>query len=279
MATVFMTDPATGRVAFYDEPTTSGSITDPNSARNAPLNSPTSNLQYIYYHSDFDPMELLASPYSISVNHDLIPTATDSTDRTVAPARYDTYTDNYAVLNHGLGYVPDFFIVSGGDTIHPGFPIQYNTTNGAARYITPYATTSEIRFYEVGAQTSVALPAITISYSLIVLKRPPAPSGTVLFEFEPVSGVTTMARGKFSSDRQYLQVTGGATVFSLPLGRTIDLNNGTSRSVSSSSTRDPVPDDVAVALIRLDTGAFVFGPSANYKGSFVGDPFLGISAP
>ncbi|MET3899663.1 hypothetical protein ABIB57_003625 [Devosia sp. UYZn731] len=276
---VLMFDPITARIALYTEPTLAGDPFDPNSARNAPLNSPAANLPSLYYHSDYDPMEVAVGPTDVLITHTAIPAGSGAPDAATINSQlvYGGYTQDRSLLAHGLPYVPDFLVVVGTQTLHPGYPVQYNALDGRARCVTAYATATEIRIYETGIQTSSVLAAVNVTYTVIVLKRPPAPVGSVLFEFDPVTGITTMARGKFSSNRRYLQIVAGGSPFGFPLGRTIDLANGTFRSVQPDGTiRDVVP---AAFKLSFGFGGPNFGPAGNYNGSFTGDPQIQVQAP
>src|SRR5690606_10480242 len=100
-----------------------------------------------------------------------------------------------------------------------------------------------------GVQTSNILAAVDVTYTLLILRRPPAASGDTLFDFNPDTGVVEMAFGKFRSDRRYLQVVPGGTPFGIPLGRTMHFKNGTFRSVSpSGAVRDIVPSTFRISF-------------------------------
>ncbi len=279
MTTVFQIDPVTARCALFDEPVASGAFDDPNSARNAPLNSPATNLAYLYYHSDYDPMEVAFQQSAIAISHALIPAGSAPGGPGVAAdfQQYGNYVADQLLFTHNLGYVPDFLLASGQNIIHPGYPIQYDSASGRARCVTAYANTTQIRIWEFGIQTSLSLAATNVNYNLIVLRQPPAPSGNILYEFDGVTGLITMAKGKFSSDRKYLQIVAGGTPFGFPLGRTIDLGNGTFRSVAPDGTiRDVVP---ATFRVSFGSGTPTFGPNGNYNGAFTGDGSYQVQAP
>ena len=279
MAIVFMTDPDTGRCALYEEPTTTGSADDPNSARNAPLNSPSDNLQYLYFHSDYDPMEVAIGPVDVTVNHGSIAASSASGGDvgTITTGQvYGGYTSDYAVYTHGLGYIPDFLAVVGSDIMHPGYPVQF-ASDGRCRFVTFYATTTEIRAYEFAIQTASTLSAVSVEYSLLILRPPPAPSGNVLMDFDPDTGIVTMGKGKFSSDRKYLQIVTGGSPFALPTGKTVDLDNGTFRSVAADGTlRDIVPSSFGISFGAYGSQS---GGPGNYGGSFTGETVIQVQAP
>jgi len=279
MVDVFMTDPATGRCALYTEPVNMGDFDDPNSARNAPLNNPGANLQYLYFHSDYDPMEVAFGPTTVAVSHGTIPAGSPSGG--IAGLNngrvFGGYSTSHVLLTHSLGYEPDFFILQGLNAVHPGYPIQFDSADGRSRNVTAYATTSQIILYEYGVQTSNALAGLSVNYTTLVLKRPPAASGDILMDFDPVSGIVKMGLDKFSSDRRYLQIVSGGSPFSLPLDRTIDLANGAPRSVSpDGAIRDVIP---ASFSISYGYGPPTFGPGGDYNGTFTGSPSIQVQAP
>lgn len=281
MAVVFMTDPVTGRCALYEEPPGGGDANNPNSARNAPLNNPATNLQYLYFHSDYDPMEVAIGPTAFGITHGAIPAGSGPGGAVSVNNSqvYGNYVQDYAVLTHGLGYVPDFMLLSGSNVIHPGYPVQFDSADGRARCITAYATTTQIRFWEFGIQTSNVMPSVMVNYSIIVLRQPPAPVGNILMDFVLATGILKMARDKFQSDRRYLQIVAGGSPFGFPLGRTIDLGNGTFRSVApDGSIRNPIPNTFRIAFGSAVT-AYVYGPDGNYNGSFAGEGAIQVQAP
>ncbi len=274
-----MNDPATGQWALFTEPNGSGLMEEADAPRNAPLNNPNGNLQHLFYHSDYDPMEVAIGPLPISIDHPEIAAGTGPGGAATVNAGqvYGNHAVDHVLLNHGLGIVPDFMLLLGSHVIHPGFPVQYDSADGRARCVTAFATNSQIFLREFGVQTSNAMPALTVSYTILVLRQPPPASGDVLFEFEPDTGVVRMAREKFRSDRRYLQIVAGGSPFGLPTGRTLDLDNGTFCSVSpDGSVRSPVP---AALRVSFGFGPAEFGPDGNYKGTFIGEPAVLVQAP
>lgn len=272
-------DPQGGRIAIYEVPTDDGDPDDPEAPCNAPLNDPENNLQYLYFHSDFDPMEVAFGPLNVTVSHLSIPAGSgsggvNSFGQTMV---YGNIVRTHELYTHNLGYKPTFFLIVGSDVLHPGFPVQYDVADGRARCVTAYATTSKIMLEERGVQTTNSMAAQNVTYTLLILRRPPAPSGNTLFDFNPETGVVEMAFGKFRSDRHYLQVVAGGTPFGIPLGRTLHFKNGTSRSVSpTGAIRDIVP---STFRISFGPGGPVYGPSGNYNGSFSGEGFVSVQAP
>jgi hypothetical protein len=272
-------DPQGGRIAIYEVPTDVGDPDDPEADCNAPLNDPANNLQYLHFHSDYDPMEVAFGPTDVVINHASIaagsgPGGVASFNSLMA---YGSIVRTHELFDHDLGYPPDFFLIVGDDVVHPGFPVQFDAGDGRARCVTAYATNAKIMLHEFGVQTSNTLAAVDVTYTVVILKRPPAPSGTILFDFDPETGIVEMAFGKFRSDRSYLQIVAGGSPFGVPLGRTIDYDNGTFRSTSPSGVnRDIVPSSFKISV---GFGGPVYGPSGDYGGSFDGEGFISVQAP
>lgn len=274
-----MTDPNTGRCALFDEPVPTGDPTDPNSARNAPLNNVATNLQHIYFHSDLDPMEVAIDTGPITVSHGTIPAVPvpgQDSSAVQSGQTYGGYTASSVVYTHNLGYIPDVLAIVDDDILSPAYPIQ-SASDGRCRFVSFEATATQILIHEIAMQTGNPLSGITVDYTFLILSPPPSPSGNILMDFNPATGIVTMGRGKFSSDRKYLQIVSGGSPFALPTGKTVDLNNGTFRSISASGlARDIVPTTFAISMGALNAE---YGPSGNYKGTFTGEPVIQVQAP
>ncbi|WP_297105122.1 hypothetical protein [uncultured Devosia sp.] len=282
MAIVFMTDPTTGRCALYDENGSTGDFNDPNSARNAPLNSPASHLDKVYFHSDFDYMEVSHGPTAVTVNHAALSIGAAPPGQ-IFPFGYTTAAADHLLLTHSLGYPPLALVIYDGNVCWPGMPVQADA-GGGARFVTAYVTNTELRLYEFASVGSGGLPAVSREYTVLVFRAPPAPSGDVLLDFDPATGVVQMGLGKFDSSRRYLQVVPGGSPFGLSLGRTIDLNNGAPRAVRPDGTSyDPVPSGLQLGLGRGAMGiadyGYVYGASMAYGGSFTGSGSVQVQAP
>jgi hypothetical protein len=281
MVDVFFMDPETGDTALFVDPGGGGQWDDINAPMNRPAKSPLNWLSHLYFHSSLDPMEVAVGPQVVNVSHASIP-AGSGADGVLTwdnSQFYGGWSTTHTLLNHGLGYPPDFLLLSGSNVIHPGYPIQFDSSDGRSRCVTAYATSSQILLYEFGIRATNAMAAVTVPYTVIVLRRPPAPTGNVMFEFEPDDGLVRMGKEKFRSDRRYLQVVAGGSPFGLPTGKTIDLKNGTFRSVApNGSARDVVPSTFRVAFGEYFT-SLGFGPDGNYNGSFSGTPSVQVQAP
>lgn len=283
MPIAFMTDPVTGRVALYDEAPGGGDFDNPNSMRNRPLNDPKNWLSHIYFHSDFNYLEVVQGPTVVTVNHPSVAAIPAPPGATVNSGWASSVAD-HALLTHGLGYPPIVFVAQGNNIIWPGMPVQVDGIGGM-RCATVYVTNTQVRLFETAAVGNSALVATNINYTVIVIKDPPAPSGSILFDFEPITGIVRMGREKFNSLRRYMQVVSGGTPFGISYGgRTIDLKNGAPRSVRPDGTAfDPILSALAIAIARIGLNGTnwgtTFGGSMAYNGSYTGPGSIQVQAP
>lgn len=243
MAIVFMTDPDTGRCALYDENGTSGALDDANSARNAPLNSPASHLDKVYFHSDFDYYQV-HSITTVNVSHASVAAASTVVATQPSITRVGQVVKTHIdLVTHGLGYEPAYMIVSDGCLI--GQSSQIQVASGKNRRVSPYATATKIRLLDVGISSDSALVSLARTYTVIVFRAPTADS-TYLFDWDPETGALIMGLGKFRGALQALRRTliSDASPFDIPVGRTSDIRNGVSKTVLADGTvyANPVYD-------------------------------------
>lgn len=297
MTVVLQADPATYKVAIFDEAVGGGDPASPTSARNRPLLDPANWLANIYFHSDLDNMEV-HSDTTVPVSHPAVGGVTTGgmdgggnnisggETQNAANLRYRRSTADYALVNHNLGYIPDAFAVVGSQALFPGMPVQ-TQGDGRGRYCTVYLTSTQVRLFEWSSVSASDLPALTLSYRVIVLARPRDPSGAILFDYDPASGRVTMARGRFDSTRNYLQVVPGGSPFGIPYGKTIDLKNGAPRFVRPDGTIfEPVPSTLKgkfVVSYTEDRTVKTYNPgyknSMAYNGAFTGPQQILVQAP
>jgi hypothetical protein len=270
-----------GEVALFDEPNQTGSVFDIDAARNAPLKTPASNLDKVYFHSALDYMEVL-SETTKTINHAAVSGAAADPDAAV-PMNFNKAqaTHTLVTFSPALSYVPDVLIVIDDNVMQPGMPIQSSGNN--MRYAMPEVSTSAVKISEWSIVGTSGLSAVSRTYKIIVLKRPPDASGKVLFDFDASTGIVTMGLDKFDSSRRYLQVVPGGSPFGITYGPSIDLNNGAPRSVDPDGTiQEPVPDTAKFRWRvehRFGTYTGSYGASMNYKGSFAGSPAILVQAP
>lgn len=279
MAIVFMTDPSTGRCCLYDENGTTGDANNPNATRNAPLNSPASHLDKIYFHSDFDYLEVHATTTK-TISHASVAAGSLPVTQSVKFG-WNAASADHLLLAHSLGYAPFALVAVGDNIIWPGMAVQ-TAADGGARYASVYCTTTGVYLYEWASIGASTLAATSLDYDVIIFRDPPAASGSVLVDFDPSTGVVTMGKGKFNSSRNYLQVVSGGTPFGLSLGRTIDLNNGAPRAVRPDGTTfDPVPSTLKLGIYGgpVQSAPASFGSAMNYGGSYTGPTAIEVQAP
>jgi len=270
-----MSDPITGRVALYEEAPGGGDPQDPNSAMNAPLNNPVTWFANLYFHSDFNYMEVSHGPATVNVSHPSVSTI-PSIGGTISFGWGSAIAD-HALYAHGLGYAPLALVALGNNILWPGMPVQVQG-DGGMRFCTIYTDATHVRMYEFASVGSANLGAVSLDYTLLVFRDPPAPTGNILFDFEPVAGTIQMGLNKFNSIRRYLQVVAGGSPFGISQGgRTIGLSNGSPRAFRpDGSYYEPIPANTRSALSRTDlrgtNWGSVYGNDMAYNGSFSGPP-------
>lgn len=276
MAIVFMTDPDTGRCALFEEAPGGGDVENPNSLGNRPLNDPVTWFANLYFHSDFNYMEVSHGPVSVSVTHPSIAPLPIPNGATVAFG-WGSGTANHVLLEHGLGYPPLVLVALGNNILWPGMPVQVQG-DGGQRFATVYSDATHVRLYEFASIGTSTLTAASLNYTLLVFRNPPVATGDIALEFDPSTGALQMGRGKFNSLRRYLQVVAGGTPFGMAYGgRTIDLANGAPRAFRpDGSYFEPVLAAAQIALNRQDlrgtNWGTIYGASMAYNGVFAGPP-------
>lgn len=279
---IYRNSKAADAVAIYDEAPGGGDPEDINALMHRPLLDPANWLSNIYFHSDLDYMEVSHGPTAVVVNHAAVAAGSPG-GANFGAATTMVYTGapaTHELLTHGLGYVPDFMVVVNDDVVYPGRAVQ-SLADGRTRSICAYADTNKIYLREWYIQSASVMPAISATYTVLVFKRPPAPSGNVLAHFTGATGVLKLAKGKFSSDRRYLQVRSGGLPFGFPLGKTIDRKNGAPRLVDPDGTiTETVPAaQKFVFATNYQTSGFSYGASAAYNGAFSGSAAIEVQAP
>lgn len=289
MAWVFMTDPDTQNIGLYDEPTSTGDFDDPDSARNAPLNDPENHLAQLYWHILLDNMEV-AFDEVVTVSHGSFTAGTAGAGETPQNAAfdYDTTMVDHDVYTHSLGYEPFVLVAIDDKMLAPGYPVQVPvSTNGSARYVTPYVTSTKVFLHEFRSRGAAGLSGIDIDYRLLIFKQQPDTEGNSpprLIDFDEGTGILKMGDGRWSSDRRYLQVVPGGTPFGLTYGRTLDLKNGAFRLArADGTTYDPIPNTVKQGIWasggEFETDTLVYGNAMNYDGTWTPDEIIEVQAP
>lgn len=252
MPHVMMNDPVTGRVAVFLENGTAGDPEDPNSSRNAPLNNPVAHLSKVRFHNEFDYYQV-HSITDVVANHPSVAGASATIATTPTFTRYGRVAKaSIDLLFHGLPYVPAYMIASGGVLIGQSSKIQADA-NGQ-RMVSPYATNEVIRLLDVAIVGGTAtLAGFPKAYQVIVFKNPVATSPWMA-DIDPAAGVFELGYGKWNGGLRQLRRTmsGDASPFDVPLGRTTDVRGGGSRTVLADGTGQTSP---------FYTGGFSGSPS------------------
>jgi len=254
--------PAEGIVACFNETPGGGNPKDINSPRNAPAKSPLLHLDRIAFHSDFYQYELAMPIQTVAVTHAAIPVATYSMQGAPIlpgygnPIGFTIYgqqiSGSNVLLTHGLGYTPLVMVAWSGRMVVSGTIVQFAGIS-SRRFVSVFANNSQVGINWSGYSDTAAMPAITVTYQVMVFRTPAPNPDLPLF-----SGNATqfqLGRGKVNSSSQYLRKRAALeSWFNFDLGRTVDLNNGGARVITGGN-------------VQSDT---------NYGGSFSGFPSVPV---
>lgn len=243
------------RCAIYEEAPGGGDALDPNSLMNRPVISPVAWLDNIYFHSDFDYYGTFIYQPSILVDHPVIPGIVTNIT-TFRTFEGQAVRNDHLLVQHNLGYVPNFFVIYNGRMIPHGTPVQ-SVDSGRQRFVTAYATTTQIRLSEVGYSNANSLAQISINYGVMVFANPNVNPAIETFLAEP--GNVIFGKGKFRMEWPHLRVVGsGDSPFAQATSATAGIGNG--------GIRVWPPNDSAIDF-------------NNYSGSFSSPPaFINVSA-
>lgn len=254
--------PAQNVVACFIEPNTTGNVDNFDAPRNAPVKTPQSHLDKIVFHSSFFQYEIAAGPSSVTINHTALagkatvwslPTGGlwiggDAPNSITVTTYGDTRETNIQLFNHGLGYIPKFMVALDNRRLPDGYIVQQESS-GAHRRVAIWADTTHIwlREFAVSGDVPQPLPAASRTYKVMVFRNSVPNPAKPLFGMD--GGNLIIARGIIDSGKKYLRRTGsGDTPFALNLGRTIDISNGGSRTMSGGiSVSEPRYNGSAVA--------------------------------
>lgn len=226
-------------VACFEEPNTLGDPLDFDAPRNAPAKTPKGHLPLIAWHSDFFQYQLQASVYTVNVTHPAVAGKVQTWGYgTTFGFLGDAVETNQTLITHSLGYEPLAFVVKDGVTVMSGLPVQHVPANGLRRTASSYVDNNVVGVKTVGISgyassgvASVSLPAITVTYQVMLFVASVADPGEPLFGND--GNKVVLARGKINTDYLYArQVDMLESYFSLDLGRTVDNSNGAARIIS-----------------------------------------------
>jgi hypothetical protein len=209
-----------GKVAIWEKPVSGDKF--------APFNNPMAYLSAIYFHSDLNYYGVAAKDLAKVINHAAV----------AATVSYPTYpggpsygavlygqivVTTHSLIVHNLGYVPKFFVAANNKLLPQGIPLQQE--GDRARFISAYATTTEIRLREVGMSSDAALSSVSLTYQVLVFRDVAADPALPLLSIKPDAVI--LDHGKFRNDQGHLrQVGNGESPFGISTGPCSDVRNG-----------------------------------------------------
>lgn len=208
----------------------------------------------VLFHSDFNYYGVVAKNLSVTINHAAIPGYTAMLNSTIIQGQ--KVETSYALLYHGLGYIPKYFVSYNGYMLPQGVPIQIDGVK--VRYVTAWADASYIYIYDAGFSSDTALAAISLLYKVVVFRNSSAVPGMPMLELNATADRYTFGQGKFQISQEHMRLAalGGDTPFALALGKTTDINHG------------------GVRVVPPGGSALTYGP---YGGSFSGSAFQSMT--
>lgn len=233
---VFRGFPAQGVVACYDETPGGGDIEDFDAPRNAPAKFPEQYLDRVIWHSALSQYEVALGPISVPVTHTAFAGSTQTFsiigDATVQLNVFGAQrTSDINLGAHGASGVPKIMLALSGRIIPEGFLVQNDGSTGVSRFVAPWADSTNTYIRELAVSSNSTLPAISLTYQLLVLRKRSA--DPLLPLFSGSSSSLQLGRGMIESSRSYLRKTGvGDSPFSLDNDIGIDAENGYVRSAS-----------------------------------------------
>lgn len=231
--TIRMFADATGCAIYEEAPGGGIDPLDPNDPMNRPFLNPMGWVDNILFHSDFNYYGVVASAMSVTITHPAV--AGKTTSRPYSPVSYtgQSVATSHLLLNHNLGYVPLFFVATGGQMIPHGTPTQ--VAGSAYRMVSAYATATQIRLRDLGISTAAALPSVSRTYQVLVFRSTAKVPGLKSLDLSP--GAAVFGQGKFQQAQAHLRaLLSGDTPFAVPLGRTAAIRNGSLRVRSANGS-------------------------------------------
>lgn len=193
----------------------------------APYKNPQVNASLVLFHSDFDYYGAVAWNMNRVINHPSVSGLSYKVSP-YEPASAEYYgrssITTHALITHNLGYVPKFFVAYSGQMIPHGTPIQTESGN-RARFVSAYATATQIRLKDIGISSASALSSVSRTYQVIVFRDSVADMALPLLRLSPDDVV--MGQGKFRTQWPHLRAVGaGDSPFAQATGRTAAIRNG-----------------------------------------------------
>lgn len=211
------------RCAIYEEAPGGGDPSDPTSQMNRPVLNPTAWLDNVKFHSDLNYFGIAAKDLNVNITHPTVPGLTTQVTIGMIISGQDLTAD-HLLLQHNLGYVPKFFVIYDNKLIPHGSVVQKEGQN-RLRYVSAYATTTQIRLHELGASTAADLPSVTRNYKVIVFRD--ATVSPLLQQLDVYPGEAVFGKGKFIASEPHLRADGlGDVQWPIATSRTANVQNG-----------------------------------------------------
>lgn len=216
------------------------------------LANPMTDPAKVLFHHTFGYYGVVAQDLARVVNHGALAGSTEDLGGVTVLGQAASTTHH--LLTHGLGYAPKYFVALNGVMLPQGVPVQLE--GDRARWVSAYATTTEIRLWELAISSDVALSATSLTYAVVAFRDSVADPALPMLKIQPGSMIA-FGQGKFRIDAAHLRITGaGEPDFSIPLGRTADISGG------------------GVRVVPPSAAAVTIGP---YDGAFGGSSYLDLS--
>ncbi len=212
---------------------------DINHPENAPAKTPADYLDVLTWHSALHQYEL-ALETSVTINHTALATKTTrigasgyvgggGTVEVGVDLIGDIRVTEVPLVSHSVSDNPIVMVALNGRMLPSGFIVQIS--GEGIRQVAPWVSSSEVGIRETAVSGSAALPAISLTYRVMIFRsRAPDPVKP-MFAGGPSS--MQMARGIIDGSRKYAkQVAVGESPFSINLGPTLDDANGRIRSAT-----------------------------------------------
>lgn len=200
----------------------------------APYKNPVAHLDLVEFCSDWD-YYAVRSRQSVALTHQAVAGVVIYDDRGFGGQQPvsvgQTAVQDQVLVTHNAGYVPRFRVAQDNRVLPQGMPVQ-NTAAGT-RWVSFYATTSQIICRNVGVSTDLTLPAISVSYDVAVFKDvDEVPVGPALPMFWADNARAIMGRGRFDTNTTTMRLGSVAeSPFWIPRGRNVDFAQGRVRVV------------------------------------------------
>jgi hypothetical protein len=210
---------AGSKVAIWRKP--------PSGDKFGPYKNPMAHVSRILFHSDFDYYGAVAWTMSRTISHPRVNGASYAvSEYEPASTRFfgRQQERTHLLLTHNLGYAPRYFVAYDGEMIPHGTPIQ-TQSGGRCRFVSAYATETQIRLKEIGISSDADLLDTSRTYQVIAFRDSVADLALPLLRLKPDDVV--MGQGKFRTRWPHLRNVGsGDTPFAVALDRTAAYGNG-----------------------------------------------------